>query len=131
MNIINEDAIESMEYDKINIVAKEFSVKCEEVERYIDEIWNKIIRCKFKESMDDITRLFTYLESILNYVNNLKNMTKSNIKVEEIFEKFILLEKAMNIPDYILIGDLMKYEIKPIITDWRAIIDKISETYTK
>ena len=95
-----------------------FILKCENVKRIIDKTWKKIILCDFKEGMQDISILFAELEIVINYVDKLNKNKKELMRIEEIFEKLTLLEKAISIPDYILVADLIKYEIKPIIEEW-------------
>lgn len=106
---------------------KEFQDKCLKGENFMDDIWEKINLCDFKKGMKDIALLFIQLEEMINYAISLNKNKDLRIEIDVIFEKLSLLENAMKIPDYILVADLIKYEIKPIVKKWRLKINKSSK----
>lgn len=115
-----------MDFDTL---IKEFIAKCKRTENQIECIWEKIILCNFKDGMEDIAMLFTQLETIISYGNSLSENKEFEINIEDILKKLALLENAMAIPDYILVADLVKYEVKPIIAEWRLNISNKFEIY--
>lgn len=96
---------------KINIVNK-----IENAEKKIDIIWENFITNEISYGMNLMAEIFQDLDVIITEINNIDS---NNIDSSNFFKNMNQLENAMSIPDYILIADLIKYEIKPMIILWK------------
>lgn len=92
--------------------------KIENVEQKIDIIWESLITNEISSGMKLIAELFGNLDAIITKINNIKN-----IDITTFFQCMSQLESAMSVPDYMLIADLVKYEIKQIVILWKDNLD--------
>lgn len=98
-NSINSDNL----MDRIEILTQQ-----------LDEIWEKFIISEISGGMKLISTMFESLDVILTKIADIKS-----INIEKFLNCMKNLENAMNMLDYMLIADLVKYEIKPIINTWK------------
>lgn len=87
--------------------------KMEILKQQIDTIWENFMTDEILNGMKLISEMFGNLDEIITEINGIKN-----IDISEFLRCMEKLEDAMNVPDYMLIADLVKYEIKPIINTW-------------
>lgn len=95
-----------------------------DLEERIERCWEYFIISRIKEGMEFIDKIFYSIDTIINTINNKKLI---NININEMQNIFINLEKALKVPDYILIADLLNYEIKPLIQLWRLDLNNIQQ----
>lgn len=112
-----------------NELVQGFISNCLSCEKDIENTWNMIVLCDFKGGMNYINKIFTRLEEIVLYADLLNKSYECEIIIEELFQKLNLLEKAMQIPDYVLIADLIKYEIEELIIKWKQHIYRKFDLY--
>lgn len=95
------------------------------IEENIIKVWKKFLISEFSEGMNIITDIFTYIDKVIYYIEKINSNKKIRIDIGEVFTIFAELEKAIKTPDYILIADLMMYEIKPITGMWKKKLELI------
>lgn len=86
------------------------------LEESIQRCWEYFITSRIKEGMEFINKIFYSIDKIINKIESGKLL---NIDINQIQNIFINLEVALKIPDYVLIADLLNYEVKPVIQLWR------------
>ena len=88
--------------------------KIEILKQQIDIIWENFITNEISDGMKLMSQLFGDLDKIVT-----KIVSTKNVDITEFFKCMEKLENAMKISDYMLIADLVKYEIKPIVSIWQ------------
>lgn len=83
----------------------------------------------FQSSDDDralsfMPYIFDGLEWIIYAVDLTRSEQSEEIKIESILEQVKAMIEAFENTDYILVADLLYYEILPIIEQWEQIIRK-------
>lgn len=103
----------------------EFLKYCENCNDTIEETWKKFVLADFESGINKILEIFNKLEVIINYADSLNKFEKDNyFNIQNLLLKLNSLEKAMSIPDYVLVADILKYEIQVCISEW---LDKIKK----
>lgn len=107
--------VKYMEEQKVNSSVNEHNLidKIEALKQQLDVIWEKLITSEISDGMKLISNMFEKLDAIITEIVSIKN-----INIAEFFDCMKRLEDAMNMSDYMLIADLVKYEIKQIINVW-------------
>lgn len=73
----------------------------------IDEVIESIFECKFNEVTKNTIEIVDYIENNIIVANNAK---------KEIWNKVLnYLIIGLENKDYLIVGDILKYEIKPIL----------------
>lgn len=101
------------------ILLNEINISCDNIEKIIQKTWENIMRSNLSAGMDGINQLFNEFEIAIKYIDSINKISDFKIDISSIFQKFTLLEEAMSIPDYILIADILKYEIEVIVREWK------------
>lgn len=100
------------------------------LEKLIDHTWGDLITSQTTKGMKKIQEIVGKFEELFQYIGNLKNENKNtslnNFDLKVFNNLFLQLEDAMLTPDYILLGDLLKYEVLPLVKKWR--IDLLPDT---
>ncbi|MCY6959557.1 hypothetical protein [Clostridium brassicae] len=72
------------------------------------------------------TKMIAHIIDGMEWISDAMRLTggvhKKNIDCSEINDKLLEIVEAFNNEDYILVGDLLEYEILPIIGQWKSII---------
>lgn len=110
-------------------IIKEFQFRCQNNIQFIEKIWSKIVLSDLSKSMVDLAQLFSELSEVIICLEKVMKIKNSFLDINNIFQKLELLQNAMSISDYILIADLIKYEIKPIISGWMLIFEDKDAVY--
>lgn len=87
--------------------------KMKSLKQQIDVIWGNFIISEIPDGMRLISGMFEDLDKIVTEMNSIKD-----IDISEFLRCMEKLESAMKVSDYMLISDLVKYEIEPIINTW-------------
>lgn len=70
--------------------------------------------------------IIPYIIDGIEWLNDAMKLTvgihKQEVNYDEVREKLVEIIDAVNNEDYILVGDLLEYEILPIIGQWKSII---------
>lgn len=77
-----------------------------------------VMQAREKEAQKLLANIFEGLEWIVQAVLLTREMQPENIKEQELVEKFPLLIDAYENKDFVLISDVLDYEIKPILEKW-------------
>lgn len=105
-------------------LTSELLICCEKCQHKIEETWKKLVLADFESGMNKIVEIFDDLEKILNYIDSLNKIENYEyFNVQNFLLKLNNLEKSMNIPDYILVADILKYEIEVCILE---LIEKVT-----
>lgn len=111
--------------DNNTSIVYEFLDECEKIDRAIGDVWREIITANLSGAMDKINKLFGKFEIILKHIDSINMISNFKIDSNIIFKKFIVLEEAMKIPDYVYIADILKYEIDILIKEWKQDVIRI------
>lgn len=72
--------------------------------------------------------MLPYIIDGAEWLNDAMKLTvgihSEEINYDEVREKLVEIVEAFNNEDYILVGDLLEYEILPVIGQWKVIIRK-------
>lgn len=96
----------------------------EYIEEKIEKAWRMFILSNFDVGMNTLIEIFNDIDLLLKNIVNIRFEKKTKIDVQELFEQLTILENSMQTQDYIMISDLIKYEIEPIIVRWKNEINK-------
>lgn len=102
----------------------------EELLRTIGECLDKLIKeiqysvelfqCgKENDAFKYITDIIEGLIAIIDAINLTKDVQKNTINISEINQYLIEINECFNNKDYILLSDLLEYEVTPILSQWR------------
>lgn len=72
----------------------------------------------YYNGMDLVIKISDGLEWIVKLIASRNDIYKKDMKINEFNDKIKEIVEALKNQDYILIGDLLEYEIKPIIEDY-------------
>lgn len=88
--------------------------------------WELLIEGKFSNAMKIVGDLFWKLEKLLNNISLIES--EQNIKINEIDMNELLLkmEEAIGKHDYVLLSDLMEYELKQILITWSDAVKSLN-----
>ena len=103
-------------------VIKGIIIKCYGCEQHIEEVWKYIVLGDLRKAMNSIGEMFIELDGIIKSIEWLNAVYSFEFKVEELVYILIRLEEAIKVSDYILISDIVKYDIKLLIERWRKLI---------
>lgn len=81
---------------------------------------------KENEACQHITDIIEVLISIVDGISLTNEIQKNKINISEINEYLIEINQCFNNKDYILLSDLLEYEVMPILSQWRL---KISDNF--
>jgi len=95
------------------------------LEKLIENTWGSLITSQLTEGMEKMQEIFGKFEELFQNIvkikhenqNTINSLINSDLKLFN--NVFLQLEEAMLTPDYILLGDLLKYEILPLLKNWR------------
>ena len=73
-----------------------------------------------QESKKLLSNIFDGLEWIVQAVSLTNKFKPGDMKEQELMEIFPVLIKAYENNDYVLVGDILDYEIKPVLEKWAA-----------
>lgn len=104
----------------LNVILKEVS----DIISMTNDIWQQITEANISDSMKLCTKFFIKLENLINCMNNINEKLKYSVNVNVIFGYINEMEKSMKMGDYILLSDLLKYEVEPIFKKWSRILNK-------
>lgn len=99
--------------------------RIEILKQEIDLIWENFMINEISNGMKLISEMFGDLDKIITEINEIKN-----IDISDFLNNMEKLENAMKVSDYMLIADLVKYEIKPIVSKWKNELDSKFEIYS-
>lgn len=88
-------------------------------------ISDKINNGKEKEAFDLMAYLSDGLEWLMQVIILTKDAQKEEIDIEQLNEKLRKVVEALNNEDFTLVGDMLQYEVLPVLED---ISDKIQLT---
>ena len=77
-----------------------------------------VMQSKEIEAQKLLTNIFEGLEWIVQAVHLTREMQPENVQEQELVEKFPLLIDAYENKDFLLMSDVLDYEIKPILEKW-------------
>ncbi|QCH26960.1 hypothetical protein [Clostridium tyrobutyricum] len=86
---------------------------------YIEKTWKSFILCKFDDGMKYFGKIMIELDEIILYISNINSESNINLKIKKILKILQELEKTIIIKDYVCSADLLKYEIEPILKEWK------------
>lgn len=70
--------------------------------------------------------IIPYIIDGIEWLNDVMKLTvgihNQEVNYDEIREKLVEIIEAFNNEDYILVGDLLEYEILPVLGQWKSII---------
>lgn len=70
--------------------------------------------------------IIPYIIDGIEWLNDAMKLTvgihKQEVNYDEVREKLVDVIDAFNNEDYILVGDLLEYEILPVLEQWKSII---------
>ncbi|MBU5269557.1 hypothetical protein [Clostridium cochlearium] len=82
-------------------------MKVYSIEKNIDNIIELVFKCKFNEVIQNTVEMVEHIE------NNIRFSNKEN---KEFWEKIMYyLTIGLENKDYLLVGDILKYELKPML----------------
>jgi hypothetical protein len=93
--------------------------KADEIEGSINSCWGKLVMSESNEGMAVISEIFSGVDALINNITALGQYLELEIDTMSILNIFSEIEKAMKIQDYVLLADLLYYEIKPKINLWK------------
>lgn len=77
------------------------------IEKNIDNIIELIFKCNFNEIIQNIVEIVEYIEG---------NIKFSNKESKEVWKQIMYyLTIGLENKDYLLVGDILKYELKPML----------------
>ncbi len=85
------------------------------LEGLIIQTWGSFITSRTTEGMKNLQEIIAIFEELFQYSGGGKNNTQNAYFYSMFNGLFKRMEDAMRIPDYILLGDLLKYEMLPLI----------------
>ena len=77
-----------------------------------------VMQSKEIEAQKLLTNIFEGLEWIVQAVHLTREMQPENVQEQELVEKFPLLIDAYENKDFLLMSDVLDYEIKPVLEKW-------------
>lgn len=107
------------ECDRFDLL-KEFNF----LENLIAEAWGSFITSRTTEGMNKIQEITVVFEKLFQYTGGRENNTQNTSYLLIFNSLFMLMEDAMQTPDYILLGDLLKYEVLPLVKKWRIDLEE-------
>lgn len=84
----------------------------------VDNIWKEITEANISDAMKLLTEFLIKLESLINCITMINDKLKYRVDVNIIFDYMSDMERSIKIGDYILLSDLLEYEIKPLLKRW-------------
>lgn len=104
------------------------------IQEYIEEINTKILKIALHiqqgeeaKGIELLVELTSSFEEIIEAINLTNDILKESIDTKEINEKFDEINEAINEGDYILIADLLQYEIVEILNAWKEKTKEVQE----
>lgn len=102
----------------------EFLDSCTKIKKISQGAYRNVIIANLNDCMNYINKLFVEFEIAFKYIGSINEISDFKIDANIIFQKFTLLEEAIKIPDYVLIGDILKYEIDVVVEQWEEDVIK-------
>lgn len=93
------------------------------LEKSIKNTWEQLIKCEVNDAMNGLVDIFNNIDKLLINIENLKKDTNLKIDTSNVLIVFSTLEVAMKDNDYTYISDLLRYELKPILLQWKKILN--------
>lgn len=129
--IINKNLIEeapkSEEELKEEYIEKQYETM-EIAKPYIDKMKSGIqeaIKLFEEGKNNEAVEICSFIEEGSNWISEVARLTKDiqskNLEEIELDSKIVELAEAYENEDYILMSDLLQYEILPIITEWEKV----------
>lgn len=94
------------------------------LEKLIAEAWGSFITSRTTEGMNSIQYIIGAFEKLFQYTGDRENNAQNTSYLLNFNSLFMRMEDAMKIPDYILLGDLLKYEVLPLVKKWRIDLEE-------
>ncbi|MBU3126673.1 hypothetical protein [Clostridium tagluense] len=108
-------------YELNNLISK--------TKNQINECWKLLMLSEFNEGMLLLDVIFQQLDVLINSISKINDKNLNiDIDINIMFNIFVNLEYAMKSKDFILVSDVLQYEIKPLISEWSI---KINNLYTR
>lgn len=101
----------------------------DKLEQDISITWEQLITCENSEAMKSIQKIFDELNNALVNIEYLNKHYNFNIDIGIIIPIFNNMEKAINDEHYVYLADLIEYEVKTILRDWKRKIEKQSKNW--
>lgn len=114
---------QKMTYSK-ELIFNETVEEINKLEGIITEVWELLITTEINDAMTDIYSMFNRLEKVIGHMDVIRQNFGIKVDIDIIFKMLAELESAMKIPDYILMSDIIEYEIKKVIIEWKTIIQQ-------
>lgn len=96
-----------------------------EILKDIDDISNLLLENKEEEALNAIASLTQGLDDLLQAVSLTVDKQNNKINIEEMMEKLHEMFEAIQRSDFILLGDILNYEINLILKNWHLEIISI------
>ncbi|AKA70311.1 hypothetical protein [Clostridium scatologenes] len=77
----------------------------------IDICWGELITNHIKDGMKGLDIIFKDTDYIINGLSSIDN----SFQVSMFYDLFVEIEKALKSKDYMLVADLLKYELKTVL----------------
>ncbi|EQB87112.1 hypothetical protein J2Z44_001618 [Clostridium punense] len=96
-----------------------------EILKDIDDISGLLLEDKEEEALNAIASLTQGVDDLIQAMTLTVDIEKGKININEMIERLHEMFEAIQRSDFVLLGDILKYEISPILKNWHLEITSI------